>query len=486
MNLVSRAKNYAYGKLAKAVERAYTFSAGSSDGGWLSNWMGNGNGSYGAGPHEPFTGAWQRNLDNAGRAGPNLYANSTVFSCITLISRDISSNPIRVLRRRADGSREVHVNHPATALFRKPNEYQTLLQFMQRYIISKLTHGNTYVLLIRDARGVVYSMYVLNPNKVQVLVADDGSIYYRIAQNRLAGVVEEDLIVPARDILHDRGVCLWHDLIGVSPMFAAAMNVMLSGRMQINSERFFANMARTSGILVAPGKIEKEVAKRLQAEWEANYTGAGIGKTAILTNGLDYKPMTINAHDSEVVQQMRWTVEEIARAFQVPPYKIGELSKASFKNNEQMARDYYDGCLRAYIEAAEQCFEKSLEVAFDVEVEFDLSDMFRLDSETRFNAHKLALDAGWLAINEVRALEDYPPVKGGDEPRVQMQDVPLSFANGQLAAQAASPPAPEPTPAPPPPTPAPAPANSGKNTPIDQLELDFLGEQFDLNFSLEN
>lgn len=475
-----------------SVARGFTVPTSyGGDGAWLSNWASNN------GPKEPFAGAWQRNLDNAIGAGPNLLANSTAFACISLISRDISCNALVVKRRLENGSREIHVNHPAMALFAKPNGYQTLLQFLQRYFISKLTHGNTYVVMFRDDRGVVNEMHVLNPAAVQVLIAEDGSVYYKLSANKLAGV-QNDVTIPARDILHDRGVCFWHNLIGVSPMYAAAMDIMLSARMQINSERFFANMSRTSGVLQAPGKIEKEVAKRLQAEWEQNYSGSGIGRTAVLSNGLTYLPMTVNAHDAEVVQQIRWTVEQIARAFLVPTYKIGELSKASFKNNEQMARDYYDSCLRHYMESTEQCFERAFEVPYNIDIEFDLSQMFRMDSETRFTAHKLALDAGIKSINEVRSEEDLPPVPGGEEPRVQMQYVPLTYTQALLDAQleaAKNPAAPA------------AAASSGKSLDDDteaipeiapgleddkhsvslgQLELDLLGEQFDSNFDLES
>jgi HK97 family phage portal protein len=448
---------------------------GGGGGGWLAGWTNS--------PHEPFAGAWQQNLEKINTAGPNLYANSGIYACVSVISSDVACLQPRVLRRRTDGSREEHQNHPAWALLQKPNTYQTSLQFVQRYLMSKLTSGNAYVLLFRDARGVVNEMYVLNPNTVQPLITDNGDVYYRIARAPLHGVATTDshFVVPARDVIHDRMNPIWHDLIGISPMFAAGMSAMTSARIQMSSERFFANMARAGGVLVTPNKMDPTLAKKLQTEWEKNYSQGGLGKTAILTNGLSFEPMTVNAVDAEVVNQLRWGIEDIARVYRVPTFMVGELSKATFKNNEQMARTYYDGCLKYHISSFEQAFTYGLELGTGIEVEMDLSALLRLDAETRFTAHQSALQAGIKSINEVRHEEDLPPVAGGEQPRIQMQYVSLSLADKLAEATAAA--GAGPTPAPKPPAPEPAPAPKAIDA-YGQLELDLLADAFEENFQL--
>lgn len=448
------------GGIRKAAGGALTpVGAGNSSPGFASWLMG---ATGGAIIREPFTGAWQRNISEAAAMGPNVYANSAVFTCTNIISSDISILPVQVLRvNPADGIREEHRFHPAWLLMQQPNSYQTTLQFIQQYLTSKLTNGNTYVLLLRDARTVINEMHVLNPSRVQPLTADDGSIFYKIGKDVLAGV--EEITVPARDMLHDRAMTLWHPLVGMSPLFAAGMSAMMAGRMQMASEQFFANMARSSGVLIAPGKIDPVVARKLQTEWEANYSGHGLGRTAVLSNGLDYKPMTISAADSEMVSQLRWTIEDIARVYRVPQYMVGEMSKATYRNSEQMSRDYFRQCLAYHIRAFEQCFTKAFGMAPGTEVVFDLSDMFRMEADVRFANHQISLNSGFKSINEVRWDEDMPPVPGGDEPRVQMQYVPLSQAN-------VPPPASTPAPAPPPPAAEPAPSPPA---PKKQLELDF-------------
>lgn len=447
--------------IGKGAGALTPIGAGNSGAGFAS-WL-SGASAPGGIIREPFTGAWQRNISEAASMGPSVYANSAVFTCTNIISSDIAILPPQVLRVNSNGIREVHRAHPAWALLQRPNDYQTSLQFVQQYLTSKLTNGNTYVLLLRDARFVVNEMHVLNPARVQPLVADDGGIFYKIGKDTLAGV--EDLTVPASDILHDRAMTLWHPLVGMSPLFAAGMSAMMAGRMQMASEQFFANMARSSGVLIAPGKIDPVVAKKLQTEWEANYSGYGLGRTAVLSNGLDYKPMTISAADSEMVSQLRWTIEDIARVYRVPQYMVGEMSKATYRNSEQMSRDYFRQCLAYHIRAFEQSFTKALGMSAGIEVRFDLSDMFRMEADVRFANHAIALNSGFKSINEVRWDEDMLPVPGGDEPRVQMQYVPLSQANALVP----------PVPAPPAPAPAPTPPE-----PTKQLELDFDPVQMEL------
>lgn len=391
------------------------------------NWLGNT--THGNGPHEPFAGAWQRNLDGVRGAGPNILAFSGVYSCINIISSDICRLPQQILQAGAKGNREKHVNHPAWKLLQQPNPFQTGFQFLQHYMVSKLTHGNTYVILFRDARGVVNEMYVLDPHSVMPLVAEDGSVFYRLGQDKL-NTVFQPMTVDANTIAHDRCMPLFHPLIGTSPLYAGGMSAMTGARVLMNSEAFFANMSRSSGVLTSPGKIEKEVGKRLQAEWEQNYGKGGIGRTAVLSNGLKYEAMTINAADAELVNQLRWTIEDVARCYRVPSYKVSDQSRTTFKNSEQMSRDYYQGCLAYHIESYKSVMNKALGLAPGITVELDTDQLFAMETDMRYSAYGTALAAGFMSINEVRQKEDLPPVKGGEEPRVQAQYLPLSLATG--------------------------------------------------------
>jgi len=428
-------------RIGAAVDKAFGSVPATNVASWLYG------ATTGLTPHEPFAGAWQRNMDQVRAAGPNILAFTAIYACINVISSDIARLPLRVLQVNPRGGRFVAKNHYAMRVLRKPNPFQTSLQFLQQYYVSKLTHGNTYVYLVRDGSNRITEMYVLDPRSVQPLITDDGGVYYQLGREPLMAIANP-IVLRSSDIMHDRCLGLFHPLIGVSPLFAAAMSAMTGSRIMMNSETFFANMSRSSGVLTAPGKLDPAIAKRMQAEWDSNYSGKGLGKVAVLSNGLKYEPMTINAADAELVNQLRWVVEDCARAYRVPTFKLSTSEKSNYRNSEQMARDYFQNCLSYHIEGQEQVYAAAFGLDTETSIEFDMAPLFRMETDVRYSSHQIALNAGFKSINEVRNEEDLPPVPGGDEPRVQAQYIPLSKATGDGVHIPGQPtPAPAPAPA---------------------------------------
>jgi HK97 family phage portal protein len=412
-------------------------------------------GGYGM-AHEPFSGAWQRNITNASPRDPNLLAFSAVYACVTIISQDIAKLPLRVMKLLADGITEV-INKlsPYDRLLRKPNDYQSRIEFMQLYQACRLIRGNVYVFKEFDQRGVPVKFHLLHPDRVQVLVEPvSKEVYYRytpygqdmtLGMDRL-GMLDGTITIPSRYVIHDRINCLWHPLIGTSPLFAAAVTSMTGARILMNSESLFANMARPAGVLSAPATISDITAERLKREFEANYSAGNIGKTAVLGDGLNWQPMVMTSTDAQLIEQLKWTIEDVARAFRVPMYLLADLAKMTYKNNEQAQQAYYQGCLQYHIESTEVKLTNDFDMDEDIEyVAFNTRVMFRMDMSERFAAYKEGIMAGVLAPNEARAWENLGPVEGGKEPRMQMQMVPLSTPVAPPAAPASAPaPAPKP------------------------------------------
>jgi HK97 family phage portal protein len=214
----------------------------------------------------------------------------------------------------------------------------------------------------------------------------------------------------------------------VSPIFAAAASSAVGLQILRDSQQFFANSARPSGLLQSTINLGDDQKRKAKEEWDIAYRGREYGKVAILPNGLDWKPITITAQDAQLIEQLRYSVEDVARVFRVPTYMLGDMTKATYRNSEQLARNYLQGCLGAHIEALEERFERAFQFPPTFEIKFDLAALLRTEIDVRFAAYQTALNAGWQSINEVRAQEGLEPVDGGDEPRVQMQYVPLSAA----------------------------------------------------------
>jgi HK97 family phage portal protein len=331
-------------------------------------------------------------------------------------------------------------------VLRKPNRYQNRIQFVQWWLISKLVHGNTYILKDYDARGVVRALYILDPRSTRPLVAPDGSIYYSLSADYLNGLDLAE-IVPARMIIHDVAVPLYHPLCGISPILACALAVRQGLSIQRNSAAFFENGSNPGGVLTAPGAIAPETATRLKDYWDTNFAAGKAGKIAVLGDGLEYEAMTVNAVDAQLIDQLKWTAETVCSCFHVPPYMIGVGDPPNYNNIEALNQQYYSQCLQILIETIELLLDEGLELPAGYGTEFDIDDLLRMDSATMIKSERDAVQGGIKAPNESRRRLNLPPKPGGDSPYLQQQNYSLeALAKRDAAGPAAHPVGPSPAP----------------------------------------
>lgn len=376
---------------------------------------------------ESFAGAWQQNVTVEFNSVLSYHA---VYACLTLISSDISKLRVKLVEQDDDGIWSEAGNSPAfSPVLRKPNRFQNRIQFWESWIMSKLMRGNTYVLKVRDNRGVVTALYVLAPDRVKVLVATDGSVFYDLAVDNISGI-EENIQVPASEIIHDRFNCLFHPLVGTSPIFAAGVAATQGLNIQNNSAVFFGNASRPSGVLTAPGNIDDDVAARLKEAWETKFSGTNAGKVAVLGDGLKYEAMTMSAEESQLIDQLKWTAEVVCSVFHVPPYKIGIGQMPTYNNIQSLNVEYYSQCLQKLIEDAELCVDEGLGIGAGVTTEgrvlgteFDVDNLLRMDSVTQMEVLDKA--SGVMTINEKRRKLDLKKVTGGGSVYLQQQNFSL-------------------------------------------------------------
>jgi HK97 family phage portal protein len=376
---------------------------------------------------ESFSGAWQSNVEVRRDL---VLSNPANFACKTLIASDIAKLRVKLVQQDSNGIWSEVSNPAYSPVLRKPNSFQTRIQFWESWILSKLSYGNTYVLKERDNRRVVVGLYVLDPRLVTPMVSDDGSVFYQLSADNLSGL-QESVLVPASEIIHDRYNCLFHPLVGLSPIFANGVAATQSLNIQNNSARFFGNRSMPSGVLTAPGAIGDETAKRLKDSWDKNYSGENVGKVAVLGDGLAFSPMATNAVDSQLIEQLKWTAEIVASTYHVPPYKIGVGQMPTYNNIQSLNVEYYSQALQRLIEDAELCLDEGLGIGLGNPVsgstygtEFDLDNLLRMDSVTQMDVLDKA--AGKMTVDEMRAKINLPPTVGGSAVYLQQQNYSLA------------------------------------------------------------
>ena len=369
---------------------------------------------------EANTGNWQRNVEiNL----DSVLSNHADFACRTLIASDIAKLRVKLVAQDNDGIWSETKSAAYSPVLRKPNHFQNRIQFFESWVLSKLQRGNTYVLKQRDGRGVVVRLYVLDPTLVTPLIAENGDIFYELDKDNLTALTER-IIVPAREIIHDRFNCFFHPLVGLSPIFAGGLASTQGLAIQNNATKFFQNGSQPGGVLTAPGAIADETAARLKAHWDTNYSGANVGKVAVLGDGLKYEAMAVQAKDAQLIEQLKWSAEVVCSTYHVPPYKIGIGQMPTYSNIQSLNVEYYAQCLQVLIEAIELCLDEGLATGETMGTEFDLDGLLRMDSVTQMDV--LEKGKNILTPDESRKKLDLRPTPGGDVVYRQQQDYSLA------------------------------------------------------------
>lgn len=378
--------------------------------------------------HEPFSGAWQRNI--TADSETSILAFSAVFACVTGIAADVAKMRIKLSRNEDGIWTEITSGPPWLSVLRKPNHYQTRIKFVEQWVVSKLLTGNTYVLKERDERGVVRAMYVLDPRRVQTLVSEDGEVFYRLNKDPLSQVNEfnydeDSPVVPASEIIHDMMVSLWHPLVGVSPLYACAQSATMGNRIQANSTDHFGNRSIPGGVIIFPTEVDEEHAREFKKLWEENFGGRNLGRTAVLDNNAKFEVISMAAEASQLIEQLGWTVGDVARAFHYPAWKLGGEMPAYTKPELAMTA-YYSDCLQVHIEAIELNLDEGLELPSDMGTEMDLDNLMRMDTDALYASNNLGVSGGWMSPDEARNRANMKPVPGGSSPMIQQQNYSLA------------------------------------------------------------
>ncbi len=376
--------------------------------------------------HEPFTGAWQKNIKYEGKE--SLLRYSAIYAAVTGIASDIGKLRIKLCEDKGDGVwREVKNNKPWLPVLRKPNNYQNRIEFLEQWMLSKLLAGNAYILKERnDMRGIVTGMHVLDPFAVRPIVLPDGAVYYQVATDWLAGLEGSDF-VPASEMIHDRMPALWHPLVGVPPLYACVLSGTLGSSILKHATKLFDGRALPGGSLEVPGDPTDEEVKAIKKRIDEGYSGDNAGKVLVLTSGMKFNSIDLmTAQHAQLAEQLKLTVEDISRAYHYPMFKLGGPVPTLAGNVEAVITTYYTDCLQTLIEKCELCLDEGLELDLYTGTELDLEGLMRMDTTGMYEANTKAVGGGWMKPNEARNKANLEPVTGGDSPYLQQQNYSLA------------------------------------------------------------
>lgn len=351
---------------------------------------------------------------------------STTWACVNLLVGTIASLPLMVYRLDSKGDRVVHKAHPLYRLLHdSPNYDQTAVDFWEFVSASLELHGNAFAKIERIA-GRIVALRPIAANAITVRRLPNGPLEYRWTQDGKTFVEKEDVVFHIRGFGGD-------PLGGMSTLQFGRRAFGLSQAIDRAASATFRNGLRPSFQMRFEKWLTPEQRAVAKKELAEDYAGAiNAGRPFIAEGGAKLEALSLNPEDAQMLQSRAFSVEEICRFFGVPPFMVGHTEKSSSWGSglEQQTLGFQKFTLRRRLKRIEQAIEKQLLTVEDrvagVTVEFNLEGLLRADSLGRARYYQVMTQIGGMTINEVRALENLPPVDGGDEPRIQMQNRTIS------------------------------------------------------------
>lgn len=346
-----------------------------------------------------------------GRLGENL---STILACINAISTAIASLPAEVQRRRDGGGYEATEDHGLARLIRDgANEHQSWPDFLEWLTASALLAGNGLAEVVRDRAGHPVALLPIMWGAVGIQRLHTGRLVFDVSdQDTVLGTSGR----PRR--LLDTEVLWLRDrtddgLVGRSRLQRAAGTVRPAWDLQEFVGAMWRNGIHPSGAIEAEGFLDPEQRNALARMFQESFGGTqNAARALVLDQGLKWKSISVSPEDAELLASRRFTVEELARIYGVPPPVIGDLSHGSFTNSETMIRWFAQATLSPWVRKIEHEVHRSVFGAASRRthrLDLDLSGLLRGDPETRWASHKIAVEADILTVNEVREVEGWGP-----------------------------------------------------------------------------
>lgn len=358
--------------------------------------------------------------------------SAAVMACVSILAEDVAKLRLQVWRRQKDGGKIAAKDHFLYNLLRQPNDWQTQFEFVEMMQVALLLRSNAYAVILRDNRGTPTALVPINPDRVTIYEAAGGEIFYMVSRQGLhdAAVLEHvPLMIPSEDIFHLRWLSQSSSLLGLSRIALMREPVGLILSQEQLAARISGSGARLGGVLQTDQKLHTSTIERLRQDWSDKYEGLrNAGKTAILEQGLKFQQNSMTAADAQFILQREFQLQEIARAFRMPPHKLGVIARGTASTMAQQDQDYANNTITSYLERWEQKIEKTFDLDGEtIFVKFDMSRFLRADIKTRYDAYRSALLSMWIKPNEVRRAEDLPDDPDGDSLMQPTNMAPLGF-----------------------------------------------------------
>jgi HK97 family phage portal protein len=350
--------------------------------------------------------------------------STVVLACIRVLSTSVAGLPFHLYRRLPGGGKEIAREHPLYRLLHtQPNSWQTSFEWREQMMLHLLSHGFALDEKVYTG-GAISEIVPLHPSRVKTEQLENNRLRYTYREaSGSSTVYTQDAVMSVRG-MSDDGVN------GMSTIELARDAIGLARACEIHGATYFGNGARPGVILSTDQMLSPEAAENTRNQWERAHRGPDRShRTAVLQGGLKVNELGGNNQESQFLEARRFQVEEVCRIFSVPPHLVGDLTRSSFSNIEQMSLEWLTNGLTPWLRRIESSITRDLlEGDDEYFAEFDTRGMMRADAAGRGSYYNTLWNLGVLSVNEIRSLENLNPVESGDVRFVQLNMTTLDKA----------------------------------------------------------
>ena len=356
------------------------------------------------------------------KTGSGLIVNSetavtftAVWAAIRMLSESVAQLPITIIERLENGDKLNRSNHYLYDLIHnKPNPYMTKFNFVQKCMYDLCVAGNSYIHIVRNGSGRPEMLLPLDVTQVEIKEYEDTYYYHN---------QETNVMLDYDDVLHFKIMCT-DGMLGQSPIEVCANSVSWGLGLERYGNSYFQNGAKVSGVLETDRALSTEAIDRLRNSFDLNYSKIGdANKTLILEEGLKFNTISLSNEASQFLSSRQFSIEEIARIFNIPPHLLRDLTKSSFNNIQEQSREFVQYSLMPYLVMMESEMTQKLFKTSErkkLSIEFNTNALLRGNPKERADYYRTMLNIGAMSINEIRQKENMNVVDNGDQLFMQL------------------------------------------------------------------
>lgn len=341
---------------------------------------------------------------------------SAVFACVEILAQTISTLPLYVYRDKGGVRVPDKMSRLWLLLHESPNRWMTPSEFLSAMVVNRMLRGNAYALIERDSAGEPIALVPLSPDQMEVSVVEGGEVYVYYQDGDITALAPENVI-------HWKG--LGNGFLGLSKLDFMRATTNEAIRAQDNANSLYGKGSKPTGVLQTDSKLSAEQVTALMTRFQTSMTSSG-GGLIIADRGLKYSQMSLSPADAQLLETRRFTIEEICRWFGVPAVLVGTTGQTTWGSGiEQIVSGFHKFTIGPLCKQLEQVLERRLKNYEPITIEFKMDGLLRTDPASRAAFYSTMSQNGAMTRNEIRRLENLPPVEGGDELTAQSNLVPL-------------------------------------------------------------